>query len=110
MDTTHLDPKLRLYLPLYLKAITESPLKLPPGIKWDESESTHSSRGQGSSSKSNLTVDGDGMTYVPHESVVQRIESDTQSLSAYLGVGGGSLFAAGYFSNYAVISIQVGVR
>jgi Zn-dependent M16 (insulinase) family peptidase len=95
IDTSAMDPGARTYLPLYLEAITECPLRYPPGIRWCGKDSP------------DIKVDADGYQIVPYELVVSQIEADTQALSAYLGVGGGGVFYAGYFSNYAVFYCQV---
>ncbi|CAG0916251.1 unnamed protein product [Notodromas monacha] len=98
LDTTNLDPGLRLYLLLYLALIGESALLLPPGFEW---------HGVRDSSDRPIVLQPDGSTLVPYEIVVKQIETDTEGVGAHLGLSAGGSFSAGIFANYVMFFAKV---
>jgi hypothetical protein len=72
IDTHDLDIRLRPLLSLYFASTMESPLALPPDVKWHGKNATNDGVYR-------IVVHEDGWTWIPQEIVVQQTEQDLQA-------------------------------
>ncbi|KAG8228414.1 hypothetical protein J437_LFUL003887 [Ladona fulva] len=93
LDTSGIKPEMRLYLPLLLEMLLESPMEFTAG--------------QGGKWAKGAVDIGDGKILVGHEEVVARLEAETVSVATHLGIEKMARFSCGPFSHTAGLSLQV---
>ncbi|CAG0915932.1 unnamed protein product [Notodromas monacha] len=113
INTSEISDDLRSYLPLYLKCVKETGLKLPSKVSWlrDDDAPKQPCLEQCPSGQplagASMDVICDSFRIVPHETVVTQLNIDTQVASAGLGIESKNAFSPGAFSQYAVFNVQV---
>jgi hypothetical protein len=93
IDASKVEPSLGVYGTLFKELVMASALKLPAGVAWD---------GEESASSEPIKVLETGETYVPFETVMEKVEQDAIYSSCNFGVGGYSY--PNYFELCFVVS------